>query len=120
MALILQEYLRNRMNPLPYDINENFQNTTLEIPAGKSLATLAGELYGDVTYFRELADSLDINEFNPESIAGLVVEVPKRVEAFKTKLVELEESIKNFENIDLSAISSGGQLSPQQLIEWLL
>ncbi|MBE9110312.1 hypothetical protein IQ273_12905 [Nodosilinea sp. LEGE 07298] len=96
--------------------------TTQEIRPGQSLSSLAGSLYGDTSYFRELAEQNNIDIFNPESLAGLNIEVPslEEVKAQATSAIESTLSQLNIQSLDLSAIRGPASLSASQLIEWLL
>jgi len=89
-----------------------------EIQPGQSLASLAGSLYADNSYFRELAELNNLDIFDPESLAGRSIEVPS-AEEIKARVSSAITSALS-QNLDLSGIRGPQSLSPQQLIEWLL
>ncbi|MBW4483027.1 MAG: hypothetical protein KME14_10825 [Tildeniella torsiva UHER 1998/13D] len=96
--------------------------TTQEIRPGQSLSSLAGSLYGDTSYFRELAELNNLDIFDPESLAGQTIEVPsvEEIQSRASSAIAPALSQLNTQSLDLSAIRGPASLSPQQLIEWLL
>jgi hypothetical protein len=96
---------------------------TQEIRTGQSLASLAGSLYGDSSYFRELAELNNLDIFDPQSLAGLSIQVPS-VEEIQIRAANLAQGalaqLINTQSLDLSGIKGPASLSPQSLIEWLL
>jgi|688.fasta_scaffold01920_11 hypothetical protein len=99
----------------------------VNIQAGQTLSTIASQLYGNPSVFRELADEFNIDEFDPtQEITGKILEISDQLESrIKAKAEQLEGVFslfddKRFEEIDLSVIQSVDGLSPQQLVSWLL
>lgn len=92
---------------------------TQDVLAGQDLATIAGRVYGDTSYFRELAALNDLDIFSPADIVGTRIEVPTQAEI--ESLVESAfETAIDTAALDLSTIRGPASLSAQQLIEWLL
>jgi hypothetical protein len=101
--------------------------TLLNVQAGQTLSTIASQLYGNPSVFRELADEFNIDEFDPtETITGRILEISDQLESrIKAKAEELEGVFslfddKRFEEIDLSQLKTVDGLSSQQLVSWLL
>ena len=99
----------------------------LDVKAGQSLSAIAGQLYGNSSVFRDLADTFDIDEFDPEEqLTGRVLEITEELETSIKRNAEQIEGIfnllddKRFQDIDLSGIKSPAGLLPQQLVSWLL
>jgi hypothetical protein len=94
---------------------------TQEIRTGQSLASLAGSLYGDSSYFRELAELNNLDIFDPQSLAGLSIQVPslEEIKGKASSAIASTISQLNTQSLDLSAIRGPASLSPSQLIEWL-
>jgi hypothetical protein len=89
------------------------------LSAGQDLASVAGRLYGNTSYFRELADLNQIDIFSVQSLVGATLNLPTLAE-----LEQLAQSavtpLINEAVLDLGGIRRPESLGPNQLLEWLL
>lgn len=99
----------------------------VDVKAGQPLSAIAGQLYGNSSVFRDIADAFGINEFeSDEVLTGRVLEISEQLEASIKSKAEQIEGVFNlledgrFQEIDLSGIKPPDGLSPQQLVSWLL
>lgn len=120
----------------------------IKLQSGNSLQSLAGELYLNTSYFRELADfnNLDIIDLGNGLVLDELVTIGEEIQvqtqaevidAAKQVKIEIRENLARIEDeavstvnkvleqldiqdLDLSGIRTANGESPSQLVSWLL
>ena len=120
----------------------------ITIQSGNSLQSIAGELYLNTSYFREIADfnNLDILDLGNDLGLGELVKVGNElklqaksevIDAAKQVKTQIQESLSriedeavstiektfgsiDIEDLDLSSIRTANGGNPAQLVSWLL
>lgn len=95
-----------------------------QVKPESSLAAIAGELFGDTSLFRELAEEFEIDEFNEEALEGFEQKILTISDSFVANIEDLKNTTIDgiFENLDLSQVKGGYILNsnPWQNISWLV
>lgn len=89
------------------------------LKAGDSLSSIANEVYGDISAWRDIADRNGILIFSELPI-GSAIDIPTREEVDKAISEAVDSVSSQVDSLDLSAIKQRTTGEIHQLISWIL
>ena len=93
------------------------------LKAGDSLSSIADEVYGSVSNFRDIADANDLDLFSQLPV-GKSIDLPTKEEVDRkiTSLTQQASAIATqVDQLDLSSVKDrASTLLPHQLLQWVL
>ena len=102
--------------------------TQYEIKPGDSLELISHSLFGDITYFRDIADTNNIEIFDELKVGTFITiptvkEIKRKIEAGVREVSLLTQQSLNpgyLKSLDLSGLKQAESVAAFQLVSWII